>query len=314
MDPLFDNETRTTLYPVKYHNIMNHYKNQRSSIWFEHEVDLNQDLNDWKALKPQEREFIENILAFFASSDFIVNENNDHFLSEIKHYEFNLLYNFQKSMEDIHSLSYVKMLDTYVTENNRKTLLLNAVATIPVIQKKAEWARKWIHSNKSFAERLIAISVIEGIFFSGAFASIFWLKERGLMKGLTTFNEFISRDENMHVETSIIIHSLLQNKISVESMHNIIKEAVEIEIEFITVSLPCALIGINKDNMIQYIKYVAERLVRQYNYPSIYEKTVQPFSFMERISLQNKSSFFETKVTDYSRKEVVTEEDPYGNL
>ena len=317
-DPLFiEEKNRNTILPLRYPAIWEAYKLQAACYWQPHEVDLTQDRNDWNSLDNDERYFLKHILAFFARSDLIVNENiEERFKNDVKIMEVKVAYAYQEMMENIHSEMYALLIDTYIDTPKEKEYLFNAVENIPSVAKKAVWAKKWITSDAPYAERLVAFSAVEGILFSGAFCSIYWMKERGKLPGLGKSNDFISRDEGQHVEFAVMIHGLLKDKISVERLHEIISEAVAVEIEFIIDSLPCRLIGMNADLMRQYVMYVANRLVKQYGYPELYPKATQPFSFMDRIGLKSKSNFFEKKPTEYSRKDTTKEEDvdPYANL
>lgn len=318
VDPLFVEEVgRNTILPIRYPAIWEAYKVQAACYWQPHEVDLTSDRKDWDALDDSERYFLKRILAFFARSDLIVNENiEERFKHDIKVLEVKTAYTFQEAMENIHSEMYALLIDTYIDDVEEREYLFNSVENIPSIKKKAEWAQKWIASDAPYAERLVAFSAVEGILFSGAFCSIYWMKERGKLPGLCISNNFISRDEGMHVDFAVLIHSLLKDKISVEKMHEIIASAVEVEIEFITEALPCKLIGMNSELMKQYIIFVANRLVKQYGYPELYPKAVQPFTFMDRIGLKSKSNFFEKKPTEYNRSDnsAKEDEDPYAFL
>lgn len=277
------------------------YKKQVDSFWRAEEVDLSKDLTDWAKLTPDEKHFISMILAFFAASDGIVLENLAvRFMGDVQISEARAFYGFQIAMENIHSEMYSLLIDTYIKDSDEKDRLFNAVSNYPCIKKKADWAKKWIGDNRSsFAARLVAFACIEGIFFSGAFCSIYWLKKRGLMQGLTFSNELISRDEALHTEFAIMLYNKLQKKMNKARIYEIIKEAVEIEIEFICDALPCRLIGMNSELMSQYIKFVADRLCLQLGYDKIYNVT-NSFSFMELISLQSKPNFFERRVDEYS--------------
>lgn len=316
MEPLLTEESdRHTIFPLRYPQLWNAYKTQEACIWHAHEVDLSRDKADWNLLDQDERHFLEMVLAFFASSDLIVNENlSKRFTQEIKVLEARIAYDFQKMMENIHSEMYGLLIDTYVSDPKRKTFLFNAVQTVPIVAKKAAWARKWMDSTNSFAERLVAFSAVEGIFFSGSFCSIYWMKERGKLPGLCKSNDFISRDEGLHTEFAILLHSLLNQKCEVSKFHSILTEAVELEVEFITDALPCRLIGMNAEMMVEYIRYVANRLCKQYGYPELYPQAQQPFTFMDRIALKSKSNFFEKTPTEYSKAVVHEEEDPYKDL
>lgn len=310
IDPLFQEETRNASLPILFPTIRNLLLKQRGCFWQVHEVSLAQDIKDWKKLTSDEQHFIKMVLAFFASSDLIVNKNiEERFINDIKRLEIQMLYHFQEAMEDIHSEMYAQLIDTYITDPVEKNKLFNAVKEIEAIKKKADWANKWIASDKPYNQRLIAFAAIEGIFFSGSFCSIFWLKERGILPGLTISNDFISRDEGLHVEGAAEIHKLLQVKADQDVVHAMIKEAVELEMEFITASLPCKLIGINSQSMTEYIKYVANRLMKQFNYDDIYTGAANPFPFMDRIGLDGKSNFFENRPTQYNKMENEDEDD-----
>jgi ribonucleoside-diphosphate reductase beta chain len=278
-----------------------------ASFWTVEEVDLSKDANDWVKLNDNEQHFIKNILAFFAGSDGIVLENlGVRFMQDVKIPEATCFYGFQIAMENIHSEMYSLLIDTYIKNTEEKTFLFNAIDNIPSVAKKANWAIKWINdSNSNFAKRLIAFAAIEGIFFSGSFCAIFWLKKRGLMPGLTSSNELISRDEGMHTDFAVAIYDLLQTKLDYETIKEIIMEAVEIEKEFIIDSIPCKLIGMNSKLMSEYIEFVADRLVLQLGYDKIYNSK-NPFDFMEMISLEGKTNFFEKRVMDYSKANVGT--------
>ena len=307
---LEENEQRFVLFPIKYHEVWRHYKKAFRSFWTTEEIDLSKDLNDWdNKLNENERFFIKNVLAFFAGSDGIVLENLAiRFFQEIQIPEVRCFYGFQITMENVHSETYSLLIDKYITDPVEKHTLFNAIDTIPCVAKKANWAKKWIQDEESsFATRLIAFAVVEGIFFSGSFCAIYWLKKRGLMPGLTYSNELISRDEGMHTDFAVLLYSMLQNKLSPDTFYNIIKEAVEIEQNFITKSIPCNLIGMNSELMCQYIEFCADRLILQCSsenckYEKIYN-VQNPFEFMELISLDNKTNFFEKKVSEYSLSE-----------
>ena len=296
-----------TLFPLQYKELFNLYKKALASFWTVEEIDLSKDANDWKNLKPQEQHFIKNILAFFAGSDGIVLENlGVRFMNDIKISEATCFYGFQIAMENIHSEMYSLLIDTYIKDNEEKDRLFNAIDTIPSVGKKADWAIKWINDeDSSFAKRVVAFAVVEGIFFSGSFCSIFWLKKRGLMPGLTSSNELISRDEGMHTDFAVAIYSLLENKLDFTTIKEIIMEAVEIEKEFIIDSIPCKLIGMNSELMSEYIEFVADRLCLQLGYSKIYNAS-NPFDFMEMISLEGKTNFFEKRVMDYSKANIGT--------
>jgi ribonucleoside-diphosphate reductase subunit M2 len=277
------------------------YKKQIDCFWRAEEIDLSKDLTNWESLNADERQFISMILAFFAASDGIVLENlASRFMSEIQVSEARAFYGFQIAMENIHSETYSLLIETYIKDKDEKSRLFNAIEHFPCIKKKSDWAQKWIHDNRSsFATRLVAFACVEGIFFSGAFCSIYWLKKRGLMPGLTFSNELISRDEALHCEFAILLYSKLLKKVDKARIHELIKEAVDIETEFICDALPCRLIGMNSELMSQYIRFVADRLCVQLGYKKIYNVS-NPFDFMELISLEGKTNFFERKVGEYS--------------
>lgn len=299
---LKENPNRHVIFPIEYHDIWAKYKAHMSVFWIPEEVDLSKDMKDWVKLNDNERHFIKHILGFFAGSDGIVMENLAmRFTREIGIPEARFFYACQNLMETIHSETYSLLIDTYIEDKEEKVQILRAIQTIPVVQKKAEWALQWIENkDASFATRLLAFAVVEGIFFSGAFCSIFWLKKRGLMPGLTVSNELISRDEGLHTEFACMLYGKLLNKLTKQEAHKIIREAVKIEKNFITKALPCELIGMNAKLMAQYIEFVADRLSLQLGYPKIYHAT-NPFEFMERISLESKDNFFEKRVTTYAK-------------
>jgi ribonucleoside-diphosphate reductase beta chain len=301
---LQENKDRFVLLPIKYPKIWEMYKKHEASFWTAEEIDLSGDIKDWNNLNDGERHFISHILAFFAASDGIVNENLAvNFMSEVQLPEARCFYGFQIMMENIHSETYAQLIDTYIKDNAEKDRLFHAVETVPAVKKKAEWALRWIE-NGSFAERLVAFAAVEGIFFSGSFCSIFWMKKRGLMPGLTFSNELISRDEGLHCEFACLLYSMLENKLSEEAVHGIIGDAVRIEKEFITDALPVALIGMNAKLMQQYIEFVADRWLAELGYNTIFN-TTNPFDFMEMISLQGKTNFFEKRVGDYQKSGVL---------
>jgi ribonucleoside-diphosphate reductase subunit M2 len=277
------------------------YKQSVAVFWTPDEIDFSKDHSDWAKLTANEKHFVCRILAFFAGSDGIVMENLvTRFQGEVSSQVVKLFYSFQNAMEGIHSETYSLLIDTYVKDEEEKAMLFNAINTIPCIEKKAEWALNWMGSDKSFATRLIGFACVEGIFFSGAFCSIFWLKKRGLLPGLTFSNELISRDEGLHTQFAVSLFHTLDNKVSHETVHEIIKQAVELEKEFICDALPCSLIGMNAKMMSQYIEFVADRLAVQLGTPKIFGAH-NPFDFMDLISLEGKTNFFEKKVSDYSR-------------
>jgi len=297
---LTESDRNYTIFPIQHDDIWTYYKKAMANFWTPEEVDLSKDYDDFVKLTDNERHFIEHILAFFAGSDGIVNENLvERFCSEVKLPEAQFFYGFQIAMENIHSETYSLLIDTYIKNPIKKAKLFNAITTIPSIKKKADWAIRWIGDESSFGERCIAFAAVEGIFFSGAFCSIFWLKKRGLMPGLCQSNELISRDEGMHTEFAVLMYKYLRDKPSKERVLEIIREAVVIETEFITESLSCKLIGMNSELMTQYIQYVADRLLQMLNIDKIYNAT-NPFDWMELISVQGKTNFFEKRVGEYS--------------
>jgi ribonucleotide reductase beta subunit family protein with ferritin-like domain len=297
-------KSRYVMFPIQYDSIWKMYKQALSALWTAEELDLSKDMNDWEALSDNERHFIKHILAFFAGSDGIVNENlSVRFMNEVKVPEAKAFYGFQIAMECIHSEVYSLLIDTYVKDTIEKANLFDAINTIPCIKKKADWALKWITSNDSFATRLVAFACVEGIFFSGAFCAIFWLKERGVMPGLCISNEFISRDESLHTEFAILLYSLLNEKLDEAIIHAIVDEAVNIEKEFIIDSIPCRMLGMNCDLMTEYIKYVADRLIVQLGCKKKYNAK-NPFHFMDRICLDGKVNFFEHRESNYAKANV----------
>ena len=303
---LKENKDRFVIFPIKHHDLWEWYKKCEASFWTAEEIDLSEDLNDWKnKLNDDERYFIKHILAFFAASDGIVNENlAENFVNEVQYSEAKFFYGFQIMMENIHSETYSLLIDTYVKDDAEKDKLFNAIETFPAIKKKADWALKWIESD-SFAERLIAFAGVEGIFFSGAFCSIFWLKKRGLMPGLSFSNELISRDEGVHCDYAVHLHNNhLINKVPKERITEILTDAFNIEKEFITESLPASLIGMNSKLMTQYLEFVTDRLLVELNCDKVYNVT-NPFDFMDMISLQGKTNFFEKRVSEYQKAGVL---------
>ena len=303
---LQENKNRFVIFPIKHHDIWEFYKKTEASIWTAEEIDLAQDLNDWNnKLSEDERYFVKHILAFFAASDGIVNENlAQNFVNEVQYAEAKFFYGFQIMMENIHSETYSLLIDTYVKDEDEKDELFNAIERFPAIQKKAEWALKWIESD-SFAERLIAFAAVEGIFFSGSFCSIFWLKKRGLMPGLTFSNELISRDEGVHCDFAVHLHNHhLVNKVPKARIREIIVNALDIEREFITESIPVSLIGMNAVLMTQYLEFVTDRLLVELGCERVYNAS-NPFDFMDMISLQGKTNFFEKRVAEYQKAGVM---------
>lgn len=308
MEPLLtENKNRFVLFPIQHPDIWQMYKQAMASFWTADEIDLAQDQKDWENLNDGERHFISHVLAFFAASDGIVNENLAiNFMQEVQSPEARCFYGFQVMMENIHSETYSLLIDTYIKDSNEKYRLLNALDTVPAVSKKGEWALKWINSE-NFAERLIAFAAVEGIFFSGSFCSIFWLKKRGLMPGLTFSNELISRDEGLHCDFACLLYTNhLVNKLPPERVRAIICDAVEIEKEFVTDALPVNLIGMNAKAMQQYIEFVADRLLVALGLPKVYN-AANPFDFMELISLQGKTNFFEKRVAEYQKAGVMSE-------
>jgi ribonucleoside-diphosphate reductase beta chain len=306
---LQENPTRFTLFPIAKPKLYQKYKNHLSVFWVTEEVSLDRDRKDWLKLTDNERTFIKNILAFFAGSDGIVQENLAvRFMKEVQYPEARNFYSVQLMIEAVHSEMYSLLIDTYVDDKEEKNNLFNAIQTIPCVKLKADWAQKWIESQtESFATRLVAFAVVEGIFFSASFCAIYWLKERGLMPGLYTSNELIARDEGLHVDFAVTLYEEIEKKLPKNKVHHIIREAVEIEKQFITESIPCSMIGMNSALMTQYIKYCADRLSTQLGYGKIYSVN-NPFDFMERISLEGKDNFFEKRVTSYAKSGVGVEQ------
>ncbi|KAK2466124.1 hypothetical protein APHAL10511_001766 [Amanita phalloides] len=306
-EPLLkQSKRRFVLFPIQYHEIWQMYKKAEASFWTAEEMDLSKDLHDWtKRLNDNERHFVSHVLAFFAASDGIVNENLvERFSNEVQVAEARCFYGFQIMMENIHSETYSLLIDTYIKDPRQREFLFDAIDTIPCIKKKADWALKWISDQQStFAERLVAFAAVEGIFFSGSFASIFWLKKRGLMPGLTFSNELISRDEGMHTDFACLLFSHLKRRSHPQVVKTIIMEAVEIEQEFLTDALPVSLIGMNARLMCQYIEFVADRLLVALGNDKVYN-SANPFDFMDMISLQGKTNFFEKRVSDYQKANV----------
>ena len=309
---LQEDDSRYVMFPLQDQDIWKMYKKQVDCFWRAEEIDLSKDMSHWEALTNEEKYFISHILAFFAASDGIVLENlAARFMGEVQLSEARAFYGFQIAMETIHSESYSLLIDTYIKDREEKMTLFKAIDNFPCIKKKAEWAIKWIQDKRSsFATRLIAFACIEGIFFSGAFCSIFWLKKRGLMPGLTFSNELISRDEALHTEFAVLLYSKLNKKVNKTRVMEIIKEAVEIEKEFISEALPCRLIGMNGELMCQYIEFVADRLSLQLGYDKIYNKS-NPFDFMDMISIEGKTNFFEKRVSEYALAEKTKTEDVF---
>ena len=309
-EPLLqENKNRFVLFPIEHDDIWQFYKKAEASFWTAEEIDLSQDLTDWENLNDGERHFITHVLAFFAASDGIVNENlAEHFVSEVQYTEAKFFYGFQIAIENIHSETYSLLIDTYVKDNKEKDVLFNAIETMDCVKKKADWALRWIDEG-NFAERLIAFAAVEGIFFSGSFCSIFWLKKRGLMPGLSFSNELISRDEGLHCDFACHVYTKhVVNQLPKQTIIEIIEDAVSIEKEFVTDSLPVNLIGMNAELMCQYIEFVADRLLNELIGQKIYNST-NPFDFMEMISLQGKTNFFEKRVGEYQKAGVMNTEE-----
>lgn len=315
---LKENKDRFVLFPITHNDIWEFYKKAEASFWTAEEIDLSQDLSDWEKMTDGERHFITHVLAFFAASDGIVNENlAENFVAEVQYTEAKFFYGFQIAIENIHSETYSLLIDTYVKDPKEKDHLFHAVETLDCVKKKADWALRWIE-EATFQERLIAFAAVEGIFFSGSFCSIFWLKKRGLMPGLSFSNELISRDEGLHCDFACLLYNdHVVNKLPVEQVTKIITDAVEIEKEFVTDAIPVKLIGMNADLMCQYIEFVADRLLLALGCPKVYNST-NPFDFMEMISLQGKTNFFEKRVGEYQKAGVIkgsgSEESPKFSL
>lgn len=307
---LRENPNRFTLFPVAKPKLFAKYKNALSVFWVPEEIDLSKDMRDWVKLNDNERYFIKNILGFFAGSDGIVQENlATRFMKEIQLPEARAFYAIQNAIEQVHSESYSLLIETYIEDKKEKIDTFRSIQTVPCVAKKADWAQRWIESTEEdFATRLVAFAIVEGIFFSGSFCAIFWLKQRGLMPGLTLSNEFIARDEGLHTDFACALYDEIERKLPKAKVHKIIREAVKIEKEFITKSLPCDLIGMNAKLMSQYIEFVADRLSAQLGYGKIYSAT-NPFDFMERISLEGKDNFFEKRVSTYAKAGVGKKQD-----
>jgi len=302
---LTESQDRFVVFPIQHTDLWAKYKQHMAVFWTPEEIDLSKDTAHWEKLNDQERHFIKHILGFFAGSDGIVMENlATRFMREVQWPEAKFFYSCQNLLEAVHSETYSLLIDTYISDPVEKNQLFKAIQTIPCVQKKADWAMTWIDSaDASFATRLLAFAAVEGIFFSGAFCAIFWLKQRGIMPGLTLSNEFIARDEGLHTEFACLLYSKLVNRLSKQQAHKIIRDAVKIEKQFITKSLPCELIGMNAKLMTQYIEFVADRLLLQLGYPKAYS-SANPFSFMENMSLENKDNFFEKRVSTYAKAAV----------
>jgi ribonucleoside-diphosphate reductase subunit M2 len=311
IEPLLkSDDSRFVMFPIQYNDIWEMYKKQVDCFWRPEEIDLSKDLNDWKTLTNDEQHFIKMIIAFFAGSDGLVLENlAARFMNDVQNSEARAFYGFQIAMENIHSETYSLLIDTYIRDEEEKNKLFNAIENFPCIKKKADWAKKWIGDKRSsFASRLVAFAVIEGIFFSSSFANIFLIKKRGLMPGLTFSNELISRDEALHTEFAVLLYSKLQRKLPKKRIYEIIQEAVEIEKEFITDAIPCRMIGMNTKLMTQYIEFVADRLCLQLGYDKIYNSQ-NPFDFMELISIESKVNFFERTNAEYALANKTVDKD-----
>jgi len=301
IDILDPKNERYTLFPIKNEDFWKAYKEAQAFYWTVEEMDLSRDLEDWEKLNDKEKHFIKNVLAFFSSSDGIVNANiSTNFVDEIKILEAKMFYHFQETIEDVHNEAYSLLIDTFIKDEKEKDILFNAMDNIPCIKLKADWALKYLNKNCSFAERILAFAAVEGIFFSGSFCAIYWLKKRGLMPGLTFSNELISRDEGLHTDFACLVYSYLYDKLKEEQVHKIFTDAVNIEIEFITESLPCSLVGVNAKLMSQYVQFCCDRILQQLGYNKLYN-VKQPFDFMEIISMRNKINFFEKRVQDYKK-------------
>lgn len=311
VEPILDeNPNRFVLFPIKHHDIWDWYKRSEACFWTAEEIDLTSDVKDWDdKLSDDERHFIKHVLAFFAASDGIVNENlAENFVNEVQYTEAKFFYGFQIMMENIHSETYSLLIDTYIKDPKDKDYLFNAIENMEPVKRKAEWALRWI-DNGSFQERLVAFAAVEGIFFSGSFCSIFWLKKRGLMPGLSFSNELISRDEGMHCDFACLLYNNhVNNKLTKDTLQKIIADAVEIEKDFVSNAIPVDLIGMNSNLMCQYIEFVADRLLTALGNPKIYN-TENPFPWMDLISLQGKTNFFEKRVGDYQKAGVLSDRD-----
>lgn len=307
---LLENPNRFVIFPIKHHDLWDWYKRSQACFWTAEEIDLSADLKDWEdKLNDDERHFIKHVLAFFAASDGIVNENlAENFVNEVQYPEAKFFYGFQIMMENIHSETYSLLIDTYIKDTKEKDFLFHAIDNLEPVKKKAEWALRWI-KNATFPERLIAFAAVEGIFFSGSFCSIFWLKKRGLMPGLSFSNELISRDEGMHCDFACLLYTQhVVNKLDPSVLKAIITDAVEIEKEFVSDAIPVDLIGMNSRLMCQYIEFVADRLLGSLGHPKVYN-VENPFPWMDMISIQGKTNFFEKRVGDYQKSGVLSQRD-----
>jgi ribonucleotide reductase beta subunit family protein with ferritin-like domain len=313
-EPLLqENKQRFVLFPIKHPQVWEMYKKAEASFWTAEEIDLAHDMVDFQKLTENEKHFVTNVLAFFAASDGIVNENLcERFASEVQMPEARCFYGFQIAMENIHSETYSLLIDSYIKDASERERLFNAIETVPCVQKKANWAMRWIGDGSRFAQRLVAFAVVEGIFFSGSFCAIFWLKKRGLMPGLTFSNELISRDEGMHCDFACLLYSMLEKKLTDQEVHELVGDAVVHEKEFLCEALPVDLIGMNSRMMSDYIEFVAHRLLVALGAPKLYN-TVNPFDWMELISLQGKTNFFEKRVSEYQKAGVMSSLDTAGS-
>ncbi len=306
---LSSNVNKYSMYPITYPDVYNMYKKARASYWQPEEITLSKDLSDWETMTEDEKHFISYVLAFFSASDGIVNENiNINFSNDIEFPEVRAFYAFQEAIESVHSETYSILLDKYIIDNKKKQFLQEGIRTIPSIQNKASWAFKYMNNNVSFAKRLLAFACVEGIYFSGSFCAIFWLKKRNLLPGLAFSNELISRDEALHTDFAVLLYNKLKNRIPEEDVHDMFKEAIENEKHFIIQALPCKLIGMNSDLMSQYIDFVGDRLLNQLGYNKIFN-VENPFDFMENISLNGKTNFFEKRVGEYAKANVMTNDE-----
>lgn len=313
IEPLLTpDDNRYVMFPIKYNDIWEMYKRSIDSFWHTGEISLAQDLNDWNKLNEDERNFIKMVLAFFSSSDALVTDNlGTRFMNEVQVSEARAFYAFQIAIETIHSEMYSILIDTYIKDSEEKTKLFQATSNYPCIEKKFKWAEKWLNDKRSnFATRLVGFALVEGLFFSSSFAAIYWIKKRGLMPGLTFSNELISRDEALHTEFAILLYSKINKKIPKKRLYEIVKEAVDIEKEFITESIPCRMIGMNSKLMCQYIEFVADRLCLQLGYDKLYNSS-NPFDFMELISIESKVNFFERTNAEYALANKTVDEDVF---
>ena len=306
MEPILDpKNNRLTVYPIKYTDIWIAYKKQIDAFWTTEEIDFSKDYDDFIKLNENEQYFIKMILSFFAASDTIVNINlGERFIQEVQIREAIIAYDFQKMMENIHNETYSLQIDNIIRNNEEKEKALNAIKNYPCIKRKADWAYKWIESRESYAQRLIAFAIVEGVFFSGSFCAIFWLKKKNIMPGLCDSNEFIARDEGMHTSFACLLYSMFNERIDEDIVHSMFKEAYEIERDFICDSLSCSLLGMNSELMSQYIRFVSDLLLVSLNYNKIWNET-NPFDFMESISMEGKTNFFESRPTQYQKASVL---------